>query len=112
MAETNLQRDDLMKQLQQLITLSIGLKFEEKDQLMGKLPALSDAQLQQLIQVFEQEKTRKEQLLSEFFSKNPQLYHQFERFSQEHVNEIYEKVEDEEQGQEQADMEALLQTSF
>ena len=107
-----LTREELTQQLKHLITLSIGLKFEQKGELIGRLESLSDAQLQQLVQVFEQEKARKEQLLSDFFQKNPQLYQEFERFSQHHVDQIYREVEEGELSQEQQQMENLLQTTF
>ena len=103
---------ELVKQVQQLIMLSIGLKFEEKDALIKKLPSLNDSQLTQLRGVFEEENTRKEEMLSDFFSKNPELYPEFERFSKDHVNAIYRDVEDGEKPNEASRMEELLQTSF
>lgn len=111
MAE-NSSRAELEKTVKQQIMLSIGLKFEEKDQLLNKLPSLSEDQLSQLKNVFDQEQQRKEQMLSDFFAKNPKLFPDFERFSQKHVGSIYHAVETEEKSAEDKRAEELLHMTF
>ena len=111
MAENSLQassRAELEKTLKQQIMLSIGLKFEEKDQLLSKLPSLSEDKLSQLNNVFDQEQQRKEKMLSDFFARNPKLFPDFERFSKKHVGAIYLAVENEEKVTEEKRAEELL----
>ena len=105
-------RTELEKDVKQQIMLSIGLKFEEKDKLLSKLPSLSQDQLQQLKNVFDQESQRKEQMLGDFFAKNPKLFPDFERFSQKHVGSIYHAVENEEKSAEEKRAEELLHMTF
>ena len=105
-------REELEKNVKQLIMLSIGLKFEEKDDLIKKLPSLNEDQLKQLNSVFDQENKRKEEMLAEFFSQHPDLYPEFERFSKDHVSSIYRDVEEDEQTAEETKMQELLTTSF
>lgn len=115
MAEKSTQtgtRTELERTVKQQIMLSIGLKFEEKDQLLNKLPSLSDEQLSQLKNVFDQEQQRKEKMLSDFFAKNPKLFPDFERFSQKHVGTIYHAVENEEKSAENKRAEELLHMTF
>lgn len=103
---------ELIKAVKQLILLSVGLNFEEKGKLITRLPQLSEAKLVKLKQVFEDENTRKQELLTDFFSKNPDLYVDFERFSKEHVDTIYHDVEQGELGVEEAKMEELLTVDY
>ncbi|MDP3975357.1 MAG: hypothetical protein Q8P95_00395 [bacterium] len=105
-------RNDLEREIKQMAMLSIGLKVEEKDQLIRTLPGLSDEQLSQLKSVFEQENQRKEKILSDFFSKNPQLFPEFERLTSQQVNSIYLEAETEEKAREEQRMQALLQAEF
>jgi len=105
-------REELQKNVKQQIMLSIGLNFEEKGELIEKLPSLSEDQLKQLSAVFDEENKRKEQLLGEFFSKHPDLYPEFERFSKDHVTKIYHNVEEDEKTSEESRMQELLTTSF
>ncbi|MDP2691788.1 MAG: hypothetical protein Q8O95_05300 [bacterium] len=105
-------REDLEKTVKQLIMLSIGLEFEEKDKLIRKLPSLTGEQLGQLKLAFDEENERKDQMLSDFFGKNPELFPEFERFSKDHVNSIFRNVEKGELVEEQQKMEKLLQSDF
>lgn len=103
---------ELEIQVRQQIMLSIGLKFEEKEKLLNKLPTLTEEQLNQLKKVFDDESQRKEQMLGDFFAKNPQLFPEFERFSQNHVNHIYQDVEEGEKSAEVKRSEELLQINY
>jgi len=103
---------ELMKVVKQQIMLSIGLSFEEKDKLIRKLPSLDDKKLAQLKAVFDEENKRKEEMLGDFFAKHPELYTEFERFSREHVDSIYDEVESGEEVAEEALIKKLLATSF
>jgi hypothetical protein len=103
---------ELEIQVRQQIMLSIGLKFEEKEKLLKKLPTLAEEQLHQLTKVFNDESQRKEQMLGDFFAKNPQLFPDFERFSQNHVNHIYHDVEEGEKSAEVKRSEELLQINY
>lgn len=105
-------RADLEGQVRQQVLLSISLNFEEKGDLIKKLPTLSESQLNQLHQVFLNESQKKEEMLGDFFAKNPELFPEFERFSQNHVNRIYHEVEEGEKAAEEKRKEELLQTSF
>lgn len=105
-------RADLEVQVRQQVLLSISLNFEEKGDVIKKLPSLSEAQLNQLHQVFVNESKQKETLLGDFFAKNPELFPEFERFSQNHVNRIYHEVEEGEKAAEEQRKQELLQTSF
>ncbi len=104
--------EKLIKAVKQLILLSVGLKFEEKGKLITRLPELSQEKLMKLKQVFEDENHRKQELLTQFFTEHPELYADFERFSKEHVDNIYHDVEEGELGVEETKMEELLQASF
>jgi hypothetical protein len=103
---------ELIKAVKQLILLSVGLKFEEKGKLITKLTEFSEEKLMKLKQVFEDENVRKQELLTDFFTKNPDLYADFERFSKEHVDTIYRDVEQGELGVEEAKMEELLTVNY
>lgn len=115
MAENSAQtstRAELERTVKQQIMLSIGLKFEEKDQLLNKLPSLGEDKLSQLKNVFDQEQQRKEKMLGDFFAKNPKLFPDFERFAQKHVGSIYHAVENEEKSAEDKRAEELLHMTF
>lgn len=103
---------ELIKEVKQLILLSIGLKFEEKGALIMKLQSFSEEKLNRLKQVFEEENQRKQELLGKFFQEHPELYADFERFSKQHVDSIYEEVEQSELGAEETRMKQLLATTF
>lgn len=105
-------RKSLEENVRHRVMLSISLSFEEKGDLIKKLPSLSDAQLNQLNQVFLEESKKKEEMLSEFFAKNPELFPEFERFSQHHVNQIYHDVEEGEKAAEIKRTTELLQVNF
>lgn len=92
--------------------LSIGLKFEEKDQLIRRLPSLTDQQIQELHDVFNEETKRKQDMLTAFFNDHPELYPEFERFSKDHVSSIYRNVEEKEKGGEENRMQELLTATF
>jgi len=109
-APTN--RADLEGQVRQMVLLSISLNFEEKGDLIKKLPSLTEPQLNQLHQVFLDESKKKEEVLGDFFAKNPELFPEFERFSQNHVNGIYREVEEGEKDGEVKRSEELLQVNF
>lgn len=103
---------ELIKEVKQLILLSIGLKFEEKGALIMKLQSFSEEKLNRLKQVFEEENQRKQELLGKFFQEHPELFADFERFSKQHVDSIYEEVEQSELGTEEERMKQLLATTF
>jgi len=105
-------RADLEGEVRQRVLLSISLNFEEKGDLIKKLPTLTEAQLNQLHLVFLEESKKKEELLGDFFAKNPELFPEFERFSQNHVNGIYHEVEQGEKAAEVKRSEELLQVNF
>lgn len=105
-------RAELEKIVKQQILLSIGLKFEEKDELMKKIPSLNETQLSQLKKVFDDESQRKEQMLNEFFAKNPELFPEYEHFAQKHISSIYHGVEMEEKATEERRSQELLTMNF
>lgn len=109
---TSSARDELQKAIKHQIMMSIGLEYEEKGELIQKLPTLSETQLKQLKEVFEEEEKKKEEILQDLFTKNPELYPEFEKFSKDHVNSIYHDVENEELVQEEKRMEEILQVTF
>ncbi len=92
--------------------LSIGLKFEEKNQLLGKVAAMSEEQLTELKGIFEAEKQRKDEIMQDFFSKNPELFPEYERLAQGRVNKIYSEVEAGEQEWVDSRMAELEQADF
>ncbi len=105
-------RKTLEDNVRHQIMLSISLNFDEKGDLIKKLPSLSEPQLSQLNQVFLDESKKKEQMLSDFFAKNPALFPEFERFSQNHVNKIYHDVEEGEKTAEIKRSQDLLQVNY
>ena len=105
-------RTELEKTVKQQILLSIGLPFDEKGDLIKKLPSLNEAQLIQLKKVFDDESQRKEKLLTDFFDKNPQLFPEYQHFAQQHVNSIYHDVEEGEKNTEQKRQEELLTLQY
>jgi len=109
---SNMSREDLQKTVKNQIMMSIGLEYEAKSVLIQKLPNLSDEQIQQLHEVFNEEVVRKEKILKDLFTKKPELYKEFEKFSHDHVNSIYRKVEDNEANQETQKLEELLQINY
>ena len=65
-----LSRQELEQVVKQQIMLSIGLEFQQKDELIRKLPTLRDDQLQQLKALFEQEEDKKKEMLTRFFEED------------------------------------------
>lgn len=122
MVETNTQNtaktvqkpasNQLQQQVKQAAMLSVGLSFEEKGKLVQKLPELNEEQLRKLLQLFEDEQAHKQKVLGQFFATHPQLYPEFERLSQQHVDTIYSEVEQDELAEEKAKMDQLLQVSY
>lgn len=105
-------RAELEKIVKQQILLSIALPFEEKGDLVMKLPSLNESQLNQLKKVFDDETMKKEKLLTDFFEKNPSLFPEYQHFAQKHVNDIYHDVEEGEKGTEVERQQELLTISF
>jgi|CXWL01.1.fsa_nt_gi hypothetical protein len=105
-------RSELEKVVKQQILLSIALPFEEKGNLIMKLPSLNEKQLSQLKKVFDDESQRKEKLLTDFFEKNPSLFPEYQHFAQHHVNSIYHDVEKGEKDSETKRQEVLLTLTF
>ena len=105
-------RAELEKSVKQQILLSIALPFEKKGDLIKKLPSLNEHQLSQLKKVFDDENKKKEQLLTDFFDKNPQLFPEYQHFAQKHVNGIYHEVEEGEQSAEQRRQQELLTLTY
>ena len=108
-APTREQQEKLVKQL---IMLSMGLKYEEKEKLLSNIKTYSDEQLQQLQAVFDEENKRKQDMLSTFFEEYPDLYPEFERFSKDHVSGIYREVESDELQEDEQKMNQLLATTY
>ncbi len=102
----------LLNQVKQLIMLSIGLKFAEKNELLGKLGTMNDEQLNELKGIFEAEKSRKDHIMKDFFAKHPELFPEYERLAQGRVNKIYSEVEAGEQEWVDSRMAELEQADF
>lgn len=79
---------------------SLGIPLAEKKKLLQRLPGLSSAQLEKLIELFSEEENRNQDLLHRFFQKHPDLFSHYDRLSKHHVNAVFQEVEKKERKKE------------
>jgi hypothetical protein len=109
MAVVESTRVELIEQVADLIELSLSLTVEQKDWLQDRLPSLSGDQLEKLVDIFESENERKNDLLKNFFEKHPELYDRYNRDTRDTVSSAYRDIERQELVNEETIMNDLLQ---
>jgi len=98
----------LIDDVQNLVLFSFSLTPERKNEIIARLPELSEEQLTQLKGVFEEEEKRKNAIIQKAVKKNPELASKIEFMVKNNMQELYDQLESAEKPLEEAQLDEIL----
>ncbi|HEC20909.1 MAG TPA: hypothetical protein ENI70_00140 [Candidatus Peregrinibacteria bacterium] len=99
---------ELTQKVTDLINLSISLDEAKKKETLALIPRMNEEQLNALVQLFEEEQKRKDELLQKALEKNPGLIEKLDKFAHENISAMYQEIEEKEKPLAEKELDRLI----